>query len=192
MWSTLHALTGICFAEYVDLVTDNGTYVQVDGRAAVRFRRRLAHPVAKVWAAISEPAELRHWFPARVTIDPQVGGTITFDEDPNVSDRKGEVLVYDPPRRFAFSWGASELRFELEPDGEARCWLTLTDVLERPDAAARNAAGWHVCLAEMEKLLAGERADGPHSGTAEPWEPHYAAYVAAGLPDGAPIPGRDT
>ena len=62
-------------------------------------------------------------------------------------------------------------------------------VLEARDAAARNAAGWTVCLAELEKHLRGDPADGPHSAAAEPWQEHYAAYVAAGVPSGAPIPG---
>ncbi|GAA1671227.1 SRPBCC family protein [Fodinicola feengrottensis] len=171
------------------MATEDGTYVQVEGRPAVRFRRNLRHPAAKVWAAISEPSELKHWFPAAVTIEPQQGGTITFGDDPNVPDRKGEILVYEPPRRLAFTWGASELRFEIEPDGDQRCWLTLIDVLENTDTAARNAAGWHVCLAELDKAINGEPGGGPHADTAERWHPLYEAYVAGGMPSGAPIPG---
>jgi hypothetical protein len=62
-------------------------------------------------------------------------------------------------------------------------------VLDQRDAAARQAAGWHVCLAELDKLIADRQPDGPHSDTAQPWQPHYDAYVAAGLPSGAKIPG---
>ena len=31
--------------------TDNGTYLEIDGRPAVRFERIYDHPVARVWAA---------------------------------------------------------------------------------------------------------------------------------------------
>ena len=67
--------------------------------------------------------------------------------------------------------------------------LTLTNVRDARDAAARNAAGWAVCLAELGKLLAGRTADGPHSATAESWQEHYDSYVAQGLPSGAFVPG---
>ncbi len=63
------------------------------------------------------------------------------------------------------------------------------DLLERRDAAARQAAGWDVCLGELDKHLAGQLTNGPHSTMAKAWQPLYEAYVAAGLPAGAPVPG---
>ena len=44
--------------------TDNGTYLEVDDRPAVRFERVYDHPVEQVWAAISDPTQMRHWFPS--------------------------------------------------------------------------------------------------------------------------------
>jgi len=168
---------------------DHGTYVEHDGRPAVRFTRRYPHPAERVWAAVSEPAGLRHWFPSRVELEPRVGGRIAFRADPNLPEEtSGTILAYDPPRQLAFTWGGDELHLTVEPDGEGAV-LTLLNVLEARDTAARNAAGWTVCLAELEKHLCGDPADGPHSATAEPWRELYAAYVAAGMPSGAPIPG---
>ena len=169
-------------------MTDRGTYLEHDGRPAVRFVRRYPHPAQRVWAAVSEPAGLRHWFPSSVELEPRTGGRIAFHDDPNLPATAGTVLAYDPPRRLAFTWGGDELHLTVEPDGDAACTLTLLNVLEARDAAASNAAGWAVCLAELEKHLRGDTADGPHSATAEPWQEHYAAYVAAGVPSGAPIP----
>jgi uncharacterized protein YndB with AHSA1/START domain len=170
---------------------DRGTLVAHDGRPAVRFRRRYAHPIERLWAAITDPAELSHWFPSRVRMQPKAGGTIEFFGDPNMPDAaySGTILAFEPPRRLAFTWGDSELHFSLEPSGDDGCVLTLTDVLDSRHAAARNAAGWTVCLAELGKHLAGQAADGPHSSTAESWQEHYADYVAAGLPSGAALPG---
>jgi len=171
-------------------MTDRGTFVDVDGRPAVRFERTYPHPPERVWAAITEPGELAHWFPSAVSLEPRVGGTATFTADPNTEDESGSVLAFDPPRRLAYTWGGDELHFSLEPTGAGGCTLTLVNVLETRDAAARNAAGWTVCLAELGKHVSGAVADGPHSATAEPWEPVYDEYVAAGMPAGAPIPGR--
>jgi uncharacterized protein YndB with AHSA1/START domain len=170
-------------------MTDRGTYVEHEGRPAVRFVRHYPHPAERVWAAVSEPAGLRHWFPSTVELEPRAGGRIAFHDDPNVPASSGTVLAYDPPKQLAFTWGGDELHLTVEPDGEAACTLTLVNVLEARDTAARNAAGWAVCLAELDKYVHGGAADGPHSATAEPWEEHYAAYVAAGVPSGAPIPG---
>jgi uncharacterized protein YndB with AHSA1/START domain len=170
-------------------MTERGTYVEHDGRPAVRFTRRYPHPAERVWAAVSEPAELRHWFPSRVELEPRAGGRIAFSGDPNLPEEtSGTVLAYDPPRRLAFTWGGDELHLTVDPDGEGAV-LTLLNVLEARDTAARNAAGWAVCLGELDKHLRGDAADGPHSESAEPWRELYAAYVAAGLPSGAPVPG---
>ena len=49
--------------------------------------------------------------------------------------------------------------------------------LSNADEAARNAAGWHVCLDK----LGGEESD---------WEPLYAEYQRRGLPSGAEIPAE--
>jgi uncharacterized protein YndB with AHSA1/START domain len=168
---------------------DRGTYVEHDGRPAVRFTRRYPHPAERVWAAVSEPAGLRHWFPSQVELEPRVGGRIAFRDDPNMPEEtSGTVLAYDPPRVLAFTWGGDELHLTVEPDGDGAVF-TLLNVLEARDTAARNAAGWTVCLTELEKHLRGARADGPHSAAAAPWQELYAAYVAAGVPSGAPIPG---
>ena len=40
-------------------MTDPGTYVEIDGRPAVRFVRMYPQPVERVWAAIAEPAANR-------------------------------------------------------------------------------------------------------------------------------------
>lgn len=168
---------------------DRGTLVDHDGRPAVRFRRAYPHPPERVWSAITEPGELERWFPASVSMEHHVGGAVEFTGDPHVDTRTGEVLVFDPPHRLAFTWGPDELHFQIDPAEDGGCVLALVDVLAARDEAARNAAGWAVCLAELDKRLAGAEAHGPHSATAESWQRHYDEYVAAGMPTGAPIPG---
>lgn len=168
--------------------TDLGTYVERDGRPAVRFVRTYPHPADRVWAAISEPAELVRWFPSAVEIEPREGGAMRFSGDPHAEGSSGVVLTWDPPRRLAFTWGTDELHLEVEPVDDGHCRLTLLNVLDDRQAAARNGSGWFVCLAELAKHLDGLPSQGPHSEDAEPWEPVYQAHVAAGLPSGAAVP----
>ncbi|WP_068273318.1 SRPBCC family protein [Aldersonia kunmingensis] len=166
----------------------NGQYVEVNGRPAVRFERRYAHAPARVWAAIVDPEQSRHWFPSKLIIEDRVGGLVDFSDDPNQADGTGTVLAFDPPQRLEFSWGGDELHFELTPDGDG-CVLRLTNVLEARDTAARNASGWTVCLAELDKAMAGTPSDGPHSSEADAaFEGIYRDYITAGMPHGAPIP----
>jgi uncharacterized protein YndB with AHSA1/START domain len=169
-------------------MTDLGTYVEIDGRPAVRFVRTYPHAIERVWESVTTPEGLSHWFPADVEIDLRLGGDVTYQGDPFAQNRFGRVLAYDPPTLLAVSWGPEELRFELEALDGKRCRFTLVDLLGDRDAAARQAAGWDVCLSELEKHLASETAEGPHSPSAKPWRPCYETYLAAGLPSGARIP----
>ncbi|GAA2082559.1 hypothetical protein GCM10009801_42390 [Streptomyces albiaxialis] len=168
---------------------DLGTFIDFDGRPAVRFTRVYEHPVERLWQALTEPGELAHWFPSpEVRMEPRVGGKIEFSGDPNIEEdvSVGTVLVHEPPHRLAFTWGGDELHFTLRAAGEGGCELTLVDVLERRDAAARNAAGWDVCLGAL-----GARIAGTEARAAPDWGPRYEAYIAEGLPSGAPVPGTE-
>src|SRR3954452_13671234 len=108
---------------------------------ALRFERRLPHPIEKVWRAVSEPAELAHWFPCSVEVgELRVGAPVHFVFPGDVApEMDGEVTALDPPRLLAFTWGEDELRFELEPDGDG-CLLRFTDVIGEREKAARGAA----------------------------------------------------
>ncbi len=170
-------------------MTDLGSYVELDGRPAVRFVRTYPHPIERVWAAVATPEGLARWFPATVDIDLRPGGVVSYGNDPYLQVEPGRVLACDPPTYLAISWGGDELRFQLESLEDGGCRFTLLDLIDARDAAARNAAGWDVCLAELGKHLAGQPTQGPHSSTAKPWRPCYEAYLAAGLPSGAQVPG---
>ncbi|MGC5168944.1 SRPBCC domain-containing protein [Luteimicrobium sp. DT211] len=175
----------------------HGRLVDLDGRAGVRFSVDVAAPADRLWRAVSDPTDLRTWFPSTVTYRPHVGAPVELTDDPNLPSTAGEVLAYDPPRAFAFTWGDDELWFEVSdagqsPDGDPLARLVLTDVLDLRDSAARNAAGWEVCLDELEAHLADDDPAGPHTPEArDRWRGYYEEYVSTGMPAGAPIPGED-
>jgi uncharacterized protein YndB with AHSA1/START domain len=169
-----------------------GAYETIENQPALRFERRLSHPVETVWRAITESDELEHWFPSRVEVDElRLGAEMTFRFE-NMpldapSEMAGRVTEFDPPRRFAFYWGEDHLRFELEPvaGSEDACLLRLTVLLDGREKAARDSAGWHVCLDRLERQLAGADAGGR-----EAWRELYEEYQRRGVPAGAPIPGE--
>ena len=133
-----------------DSAHPGGTYIELAGRPAVRFERTYPHPVDRVWRAVSDPAELPRWFPSRVEYEPRVGSTMRFSGDPHAEDVVGTLLAWDPPHRLAFTWGDDEVHLALE-EVDGGCRLVLVNVLADPQAAAMNAAGWHVCLDELAR-----------------------------------------
>ena len=48
-----------------------------DGRAVLRFERHLRHSVDRVWAAVSQPAEMEAWLAFKARLEPEVGGINT-------------------------------------------------------------------------------------------------------------------
>ena len=171
-------------------MSTHGTYVPGEPWPALRFERRIAHPVDIVWRAVSEPAELAHWFPTAVDGLMRPGGELRFtfpgDDEPA---HTGRVLQVEAPARLAFTWFGDVLRFELEPlDAGAATLLRFTHELREVDAAARTMAGWTVCLDVLERRTAGEPATAPGPRPTAEWQEHYDHYVAAGVPAGAPVP----
>jgi uncharacterized protein YndB with AHSA1/START domain len=169
----------------------HASYETLDGRPAVRLERHIAHPVEQVWRAVTEPSELAHWFPAQVTIELRPGGSITFAQpvEGKLVETHGEVLELDPPHRLAFTWEDQELSFELDEE-DSGCRLVLTHVLADRHTAARDAAGWEVCVDRLARRLDGEDSTAPTSEPTAEWQAYFDEYVRAGFPEGAPIPGR--
>ncbi|MGW7270537.1 SRPBCC family protein [Streptomyces sp. NPDC054864] len=132
------------------------------GRNVLRMERRLAHPPATVWAAITRPEHLAQWFPSEVTLELRPGGAMGFhfpgDEGPGMT---GEVTDADEPRLFAFSWGDDHLRWEITPEGpEGRgSLLTLVHTFGDRFGAPSFAAGWQLCISALGQFLDGGQAE---------------------------------
>lgn len=148
-----------------------GTLHTSNGRPMLRFERRLKHPPQRVWHAITEPAELAHWFPAEVEMDLRPGGAVRFVV-PGGPDDTGEITELDPPHLLEYTWEAGILRFELRPEGD-ECVLVFTHVFDGRDEAPKFAAGWHLCIDRLEAELAGE----PVAESMDPWDALYPRYV---------------
>ena len=168
-------------------------YESIDTQPALRFERRITHPVAAVWSAITQPSELEAWFPTEVAGEMRPGGHLSFSfEEHDLPPMEGEVTEFEPPRTLAFWWGEDHLRFELAPaEGGAETDLRFTVLLGTEDKAARDGAGWHVCLDSLQEALDGADSTAIH-GVNSPWREHYEEYERRGFPASAPIPGVDS
>ena len=125
----------------------------VDGRHRLTLERRLAHPVERVWRAITEPAELGRWFPAEARFEPRVGAEVRFSMA-GEPDTAGTVEQIDPPRLLQLTWDTNVLRFELTPV-DAGCVLVFSHVFDDHAGAASFASGWDSCLDGLDGLLDG-------------------------------------
>jgi uncharacterized protein YndB with AHSA1/START domain len=147
-------------------------------RSTLRFERRLHHAPERVWQAVTDPAQLREWFPADVIYEPRVGAPMQFDFGGMHGQDvwPGEVLEFDPPRVFAFRWGTDELRFELSGDAAATTLVFTHSFLHEPGKPARDAAGWEACLESFDALLEGR--DPIDRTDMSRWAHHHEVYLA--------------
>jgi uncharacterized protein YndB with AHSA1/START domain len=167
-----------------------------EGRAVLRFERMLPHPPERVWRALTDAGDLSRWHPTPPEFEPVTGGAVTFGSDersPEMPD--GEVTEYDPPRVLGHTWGDDHLRWDIRPREDGSL-LILTHTFDDRFKAARDAAGWHLCLDALSSLLdgastppAGETADELPPG----WPELNRAYEQRfGIPSdkATPPPGR--
>jgi uncharacterized protein YndB with AHSA1/START domain len=166
---------------------DSGAYgrlEEVDGRWRLRFTRTLAHPPETVWRALTEPDQLAAWFPTTIEGERVAGAPLRFSFPRGQGEPfDGQLLVYDPPSVLELRWGPDTLRFELRP-APGGCALTLLDSFDEQGRAARDAAGWHVCLDALERQLAEPGVERDLDGG---WKPLNDAYVEQFGPAAATI-----
>jgi uncharacterized protein YndB with AHSA1/START domain len=128
----------------------------VDGRHQLRIERELAHPVERVWTAITDPAELSRWFPATVELELRRGAPVRYSTEPGEPPQTGTVLEVDPPRVLGLTWDDDVLRFELSATASGEgCRLVFTHVFDDLAGAASFASGWDACLSVLDDVVAG-------------------------------------
>ena len=147
------------------------TLINTEAKPILRFERFLPRPVQEVWRAVTDPEEMRTWFPTRIDIDRwEPGAALTHHFDgQSLPPLPGTVLECSEPHRLVFTWGEDTISFELSPALGGTTFV-LTEQLGAAKAA-RNAAGWEVCL---ERLVAGT--------VREDWAPRFQRYSAAYQP----------
>ena len=160
-------------------------------RYKLALERHLPHSPKKVWRVVTEKQFLHQWFPAHVLGEWKVGAALRFEfqhgEGDQLSDEelRGEVLAVEPERLLEFRWGKHILRCELIPDGDG-CRLLFSESFEDASSGARNAAGWELCLQNLELLLEGAAIAKFVLGA---WRVRFEHYVAKFQPQFGPQQG---
>ena len=153
--------------------------------------RDLRHPQARVWEALTDPAQLTEWAPFDASRNLAAVGPAKLSTVGTPTPQVSETTVKraEAPRLLEYSWGGGDLRWELEPiDSGTR--LTLWHNIDRR-FIAWGAAGWHICFDVLERLLAGEpigRIAGAEAMKFDGWQRltvEYAKQFGVGSPDTA-------
>ena len=136
----------------------NAAHVQKDGdNWTLVLVKELRHPPEKVWAALTDPAQLREWAPFDADLSlGTVGSTVklTTVGAPMAHVTETTVTRADAPRVLEYNWGGNNIRWELEAFGRGTRLTLWTSISRR--FISMGAAGWHICFDVLERLLAGE------------------------------------
>lgn len=160
----------------------DGELEQHDNHWRLRFTRPLAQSVGTVWQAITQAEHLEAWFPQRIVGEWAVGAPLRFEfRNGEAPPFEGEVLAYEPESLVEFRWGTDIIRLELVPT-DAGSVLTLLDTIDDLGKAARDGAGWHVCLEALRQHLAGQDSIGTVPAR---WQEVHAGYVDRFGPEAA-------
>ena len=147
-------------------MSTDGTHDIHGATHVLRYERHLAHPVDRVWRALTEPGELRGWL-ADADIEPRPGGHVELrwlntDDQGNTAVARGTVARFEPPRVVEYDTDIhGRLRWELAPEGDGETRLTLTvehDTLPA-EYVTKVRAGWHIHLDHLADALAGHPVD---------------------------------
>src|SRR4051812_13249179 len=158
-----------------------GADVQKNGEAwTLVLVRDLRHPPAKVWQALTEPAQLSEWAPLDADRNLGAVGPVKLSTVGTPKPMVSETTVKraEAPRLLEYSWGGNDLRWELEPRGGGTR-LTLWHNIDR-GFISMGAAGWHICLDVLDRELAGQpvgRIVGADALKVEGWRRLNAEYA---------------
>lgn len=137
--------------------------------------RQLRHSPDKVWQALTDPAQLREWAP--FVVDGNIGtpgAKVKFTWLGAPASQDTTVTRAEAPKVLEYN----DIRWELEAVGGGTR-LTLWSTIDRR-YIAMGAAGWHISLDVLDRLLNGNpvgRIAGPEAMQFEGWQRLHAEYA---------------
>lgn len=150
-------------------------------RHTMVYDRTYAHPIERVWEAVSKGEHLSVWLLPVTRVEQRAGGVATFTWGGPEEDGVETYVVseFEPPRLITFGVDGlpTYMRFELEPDGDHATQLRFTLHWPVPDGATTepgdfpggdlpagadtlwqpgSTAGFHEMLDQLTLFLRGE------------------------------------
>ena len=175
-------------------MSDYGTVTE-DG--TVRFERLLPAPAERVWDYLTQSELRRKWF-AGGEMELEPGGRVGLvfrnselapgDEEVPEKYRQyegmesgGEIVRAERPRLLVFNWfednaPATEVSWELKPEGEQTRMVLTHRRLANRAAMVDVSGGWHLHLDVLEDVLAG-RAPRPFWARQAALEDEYRIQI---------------
>lgn len=160
----------------------SGAQVEKDGDMwTLILVRELSHSPEKVWLALTEPAQLREWAPFDADGSLGTAGTtvkLTTVGAPTPHVTETTIAKADAPKELMYTWGGSDMRWELEATGggtRLRLWASIDRRF-----ISMGAAGWHICFDVLDRLLGGDPIGRIVAGDAlkfEGWQRLNAEYA---------------
>ena len=158
-----------------------GAHIEKDGDMwTLVLIRDLRHPPALVWQALTDPAHLSEWAPFDADRNLDSTGPVKLSTVGTPTPQVSETTIKraEAPRLLEYSWGGSDLRWQLEPlDNGTR--LTLWHNIDRR-YIAWGAAGWHICFDVLDRFLSNEpigRMVGPNVMQFDGWQRLKTEYT---------------
>jgi hypothetical protein len=152
-----------------------GAQVRKDGEKwTLILVRELRHPPEKVWQAITDPEHLREWAPFDVEGSLGSVGTVKLTWVGTPAPLETKVTRAEAPKLLEYD----DTRWELEAVGGGTR-LTLWHKIDRR-FISMGAAGWHVSLDVLDRLLSGTpigRIAGPDAMKFSGWQRLNAEYA---------------
>jgi hypothetical protein len=153
--------------------------------------RELRHSPEKVWQALTDPAHLREWAPfdADGSLG-TVGSKVKLTWVGTATTFETTVTRADAPKALEYS----DIRWELEASGGGTR-LTLWHAIDRR-FISMGAAGWHISLDTLDRLLSGtpiSRIAGGDAMKHEGWKrlnAEYAKLFGIEVPNWSPQAGQ--
>jgi uncharacterized protein YndB with AHSA1/START domain len=144
--------------------------IATDDKTSLRIRRIYPQPVAAVYAAFSNPEEMKHWMgpgddfgEAEVTMDVRVGGRyriIMHAPDGEVHRVGGVFREIVPNRKLVYSWAwestperESLVTVEFKAAGQGTELLLTHQRFADTGARDKHQHGWNGCLDRLGRYL---------------------------------------
>lgn len=132
--------------------------------------QELPHPVERVWAALTDPAEFGRWFADSASWELHEGAPITMSWAEH-GTAPGVIVAVEPMTRFAFRWGSEDRPLEpgqstlvewtLAPNPHGGTTLTVVEsgfaaLYNGPEQIVDNTQGWQEQFDNIARYLAGD------------------------------------
>lgn len=146
---------------------------KVEQHYIATIERHMNHPAKNVWAWLTENEKLKQWFPELRVGKLEHDGFMTFQlSEEDVKEL--EIYTFKEGSLLEFDWWGNNVRFELVNEQGGSRIMFVQKITELTDQTAKDLAGWHTCLLDIDALMGGRTIS-----RTENWQKWYEQYDKA-------------